>query len=257
MKVAIFQPDARPLKLEARLQALDTALQENKAQKPDLVLCPELFVSGYGNADIIRQIACLGKGKLIEHLSVLARRHDVAIVCGYPEQEGDHLYNSVLCLSSQARLLANHRKRVLPTAYEKDLFRAGEQMTVFKLDNGWRVALLICYEVEFPEAVRACALAGAQLVLVPTALGRDWQVVSRQLIPTRAFENGVYIAYANFSGEDESNQYIGDSVIVSPMGSDLARAGGERAFISIELDAQAINSARARLPYLNDFPDVS
>ncbi len=55
MKVSIFQPDARPLELGTRLQTLDTALQENKSQKPDLVLCPELFVSGYGNGDNIRQ----------------------------------------------------------------------------------------------------------------------------------------------------------------------------------------------------------
>lgn len=257
MKVSIFQPDARPLELGARLKTLDTALQENKSQKPDLVLCPELFVSGYGNGDIVREIASLIEGEFIQHLSDLTRRHEVAISCGYPEQEGDHLYNSVICLSSKGRLLANHRKRVLPTAYEKNLFEAGEQMTLFELDNGWRVALLICYEVEFPEAVRACALDGAQLVLVPTALGRDWRIVSQQLIPTRAFENGVFIAYANFSGADESNQYIGDSVIVSPMGVDLARAGKKQAFINAELDAQLINGARTRLPYLDDYLNVS
>lgn len=257
MKIAIFQPDARPLNLETRLRVFETALQKNVGRKPDLVLCPELFISGYGNADIVRQLACPVDGEIIERLSVLARRYDVAIACGYPEQEEDHLYNSVLVLSSQARLLANHRKRVLPTAYEKDLFRAGEKMTLFNLDNGWRVALLICYEAEFPEAVRACALAGAQLVLVPTALGKDWRVVSRHLIPTRAFENGVFMAYANFAGEDESNQYIGESVIVSPMGLDLARAEAEEAFICAELDMKSIERARARLPYLNDYLVVS
>lgn len=253
MKVAIFQPDARLLTLQQRLQTLDNVLQENKNRKADLVLCPELFISGYGNADFIRQSACSLDSEVIQHLSTIASRYKIAIACGYPEQDGDDLYNSMLCLSSSGQLLANHRKRVLPTAYEKNLFITGDQMTLFDLDNGWRVALLICYEVEFPEAVRACALAGAQLVLVPTALGRDWRVVSRQVIPARSIENGVFLAYANFAGEDETNRYIGDSVIVSPMGEDLARAGEEIDFISAEIDLQAIDSARIRLPYLKDY----
>ena len=257
MKLAIYQPDASPLSLEQRLQALDTALQKNKSLQTDLVLCPELFLSGYGNADRIRQLACPVNGKAIQQLATVARQHDVAIACGYPEQSGDHLYNSVLCLSSQGKVIANHRKRVLPTLYEQSLFKCAQNMTLFDLENGWRVALLICYEVEFPEAVRACALAGAQLVLVPTALGRDWRVVSRQLVPTRAFENGVYLAYANFAGEDETTQYIGDSVIVSPVGEDLARAGQRAGFISAQIDQQAINRARERLPYLNDYSEVS
>ena len=255
MKLAIFQPDARRSE-RSPLQALEAALREQTGQGFDLVLCPELFVSGYGNADTIRRLASPTDGELVENLAALAREHEVAIACGYPEKEGECLYNSALCLSSRGDLLANHRKRVLPMAYEKELFEKGSRMTVFDLDNGWRAALLVCYEVEFPEAVRACTLEGAQLILVPTALGRDWQVVSRQLIPTRAFENGVFIAYANFAGEDEAGGYLGDSVIVSPTGQELARAGEKQALIGAELDMQAIASARTRLPYLADYPDV-
>jgi predicted amidohydrolase len=257
VKLAIYQPDASPLTLEQRLRSLGTALQKNKSHKTDLVMCPELFVSGYGNAERIRQLACPLNGEAIQPLAAIARQHGVAIACGYPEQTGDDLYNSVLCLSSEGNVLANHRKRVLSTPYEQRLFKRAQNMTLFDLENGWRVALLICYEVEFPEAVRACALAGAQLVLVPTALGRDWRVVSRQLVPTRAFENGVYLAYANFAGEDESNQYIGDSVIVSPMGEDLARAGQKADYICAQINKKAIDRARERLPYLNDYPEVS
>lgn len=257
MKLAIYQPDASALTLEERLRSLDAVLQKNKSHKADLVLCPELFLSGYDNAERIRQLACPVNGEAIQSLAAVARQHGVAIACGYPERAGDHLYNSVLCLSSQGDVLANHRKRVLPTPYEQGLFKRAQEMTLFELENGWRVALLICYEVEFPEAVRACALAGAQLVLVPTALGRDWRVVSRQLVPTRAFENGMYLAYANFAGEDETNQYIGDSVIVSPTGKDLVRAGKGADFISAQIDKQAIDRARERLPYLDDYSELS
>ena len=260
MKLAIFQPDAGPASPRARLQALAAALTENADPLLDLVLCPELFTSGYDDDEAIRRTADTVDGELTVQLADIATSHGVAITCGYPERvhegEGEVLYNSAICISAQGLVLANHRKRVLPTAYEQALFSTGTQATLFTLDNGWRTALLICYEVEFPEAVRACALAGAQLVLVPTALDHDWQVISHQVVPSRAIENCLFLAYANFAGEDQNHCYLGDSVIVSPMGADLARAGREPGFISSQLDPLAVDRARTRLPYLKDYPRV-
>ena len=86
-----------------------------------------------------------------------------------------------------------------------------------------RIALLICYEIEFPEAARNAALNGADLILAPTALGAQWGVVAHKLVPTRAFENGIFIAYANHAGREGEIEYLGESCIVDPMGNDLAR----------------------------------
>jgi len=257
MRLAVFQPDACPVPPQERLQALDTVLAENTSMPPDLVLCPELFVCGYGDAQAIRNAACPVDGELPEQLAQIAMNHSTAIACGYPEIDDGVLYNSMLCISKQGRLLANHRKRTLPTPYEQALFNTGNEATIFDLDHDWRVALLICYEVEFPEAVRACALADAHLVLAPTALGTDWGVVSRKVIPSRAFENNIFLAYSNYCGKDLNHHYIGESVIVSPMGEDLARAGTHCEIISADLDIRAIERARSRLPYLEDYPQVS
>ena len=255
MRVAIYQADAGPTSPAARLAQLDKVLRNYTDPVPDLVLCPELFVSGYGDAKAIHQAAGAINSEWPRQLAAIASRHGIAIASGYPELDTDRdlMFNSAVCFSAQGTLLDNHRKRVLPTPYEKALFDTGNTTTIFSLDNGWRVAVLICYEVEFPEAVRTCALAGAQLILVPTALGRDWQVVSRQLVPSRAFENNVFLAYANYAGEDPRCRYIGDSVICSPMGADLARAGDAPELIQAQLDTSAIDSARARLPYLVDY----
>jgi len=257
LNISIFQSDAQQVSLKSRLQSLETVLSENSDQEIDLVLCPELFLSGYANAENIREIASAIDGKLNHQLAGITSKYGIAICCGYPELEADNIYNSLLYISAQGQILANHRKRVLPTDYEKELFKVGDQITVFDFDENWRIGLLICYESEFPEAVRACALNGVNLVLVSTALGIDWPVVSRQVIPTRAFENGVFLAYANYSGKDVLCHYIGDSVIVSPTGVDLARASMESEFISATLDLQAIDQTRGRLPYLQDFVKVS
>jgi predicted amidohydrolase len=63
--------------------------------------------------------------------------------------------------------------------------------------------------MEFPEIARACALQGADLIIVPTALAAEWEVVARAVVPARAFENGLFVAYANHAGEDQGYRYLG------------------------------------------------
>lgn len=257
MRVAVYQPDAGCEDWQQRLTALDLVLQQHVENRPDIVLCPELFVSGYADAAEVRLMSDTVKGEAIRQLKDIARVFSVDLCVGYPELDGEARFNSACYLSAKGRLLANHRKRALPSEYEKSLFDTGNEVTVFDTAHGWRVGIVICYEVEFPEAVRACARAGAQLMLVPTALGIEWSVVSRQLVPTRAFENNIFLAYSNYSGFDEAGEYIGDSVIVSPRGKDLARAGSGPEFLLAELEVSDIETARARLPYLKDYPAVS
>lgn len=257
MRVAVYQPDAGCEDWQQRLTALDLVLQQHVENKPDIVLCPELFVSGYADAVEVQMMSDSVKGEAIGQLKELAQGFSVDLCVGYPELDGEARFNSACYLTATGRLLANHRKRALPSEYEKSLFDTGSELTVFDTSHGWRVGIVICYEVEFPEAVRACAKAGAQLVLAPTALGKEWAVVSRQLVPTRAFENNIFLAYSNYSGFDQAGEYIGDSVIVSPRGKDLVRAGSGPEFLTAELDPSDIETARARLPYLQDHPAVS
>jgi len=114
------------------------------------------------------------------------------------------------------------------------------------------VALLVCYDVEFPEAVRACAMAGADIVVAPTALKAEWAFVARQLVPTRAFENGVFLLYANYCGRENGFAYLGESCIIGPGGEEIARAGSDEELIAGVLSRAQIAQARGRLPYLRD-----
>jgi predicted amidohydrolase len=70
------------------------------------------------------------------------------------------------------------------------------------------------------------------------------------MIPTRAFENGIFILYANYAGEEGVLDFLGESIIVAPGGELLAQAGSDEAVITATLDPQHIVAARARLPYL-------
>ena len=105
---------------------------------------------------------------------------------------------------------------------------------------------------EFPEAVRNVTQLGAEVVVVPTAVGIQWDQVPNQVIPTRAFENGVFMLYANYSGKEKKSEYCGRSCIVDPTGRDIARAGHNEEILVATLDCSAVQSARSRLPFLTD-----
>ena len=251
MKVGIFQPEAAPSTPNERLARLGAALEAQ--QDLDLMICPELFLSGFADPDLIAKWAETSDGPSSQAAAAIARNHGVALVYGYPESADGKLYNAALYISKSGDKRINHRKRALPTPYEESLFTVGSEASIFTLDSGLKAGILICYEAEFPEAVRACAIAGADLVIVPTALGIDWRVVSRQVMRARAFESGVFLAYANHAGTEGAMNYIGDSVIISPLGEDMARAGSGETVITADIDISTLPAIRQRLPFLRDY----
>ncbi|MGA8259101.1 MAG: carbon-nitrogen hydrolase family protein [Arenicellales bacterium] len=251
LTVGIYQPDARSETPEDRLVRLAEIFEDTGARECDLLLCPELYMSGYFVDDKIIEWAQPSTGAFAERVCEIARTHRCAIVYGYPEQADGKVFNSALCAGPDGRVAANHRKNLLPYDYEEKYFQPGRQPTSFLL-KGWKVGMVICYELEFPEPARYYALSGCDLVLAPTALTEHWPVVAHRVVPARAFENNIYVAYANHCGEEGGNRYLGHSVIASPYGEDAARAGSEECVISARLDRVQIVKARSRLHFLED-----
>ncbi len=248
MLSGVLQSDGSGLTPEMRLEKLAAALAEKDL---DLIVCPELFLSGYNVGEALPELAQAPDSTLAEQVAKIARRHETAIVYGYPERDGSSIFNVAACVSAQGKVIAKHRKLILPPGYETQVFSAGSSFTVFDL-AGFRCGILICFDAEFPEAVRALALAGAQLVIVPTALTQEWGVVAEKIMPARAFENGVWLIYANHAGSENGTHYLGHSCIVAPDGKDAARAGAGEQVISAQLDVESVVAAQTRIPYLKD-----
>ena len=161
------------------------------------------------------------------------------------------MFNAAQCIDRTGSLIAKHRKLLLPPGFEGEQFCPGAEYTLFPFGN-FKLGLLICYDVEFPENLRRVAELGADVVLVPTALGAQWGVVSERVVPTRAFENGVFLCYANYCGSENGLTYFGGSCVVAPNGRDLARAGRSEGYITAILEKSAVTAAQHRLPYLAD-----
>ena len=247
-----------------RLAWLDERLGQSDLADIDLILLPELFQTGYNAADIIPHCAEASDGLFFQSMAHLARQHQVAIAYGYAERADGRIYNSAQVIDASGASLANHRKLAIPPGFETALFAKGDQMTRFRFHE-IEVGILICYDAEFPELMRAMAMPdegvreGAELVLVPTALSDQWAVVADRVIPARGFENGIYVAYANHCGADKGLGFLGRTCIISTTGTDLARADGAENCMAIRarISRDAVKAAQSRLPYLEEYQKLS
>jgi len=246
MRIGIFQSNVSDLTPQQRLAKLASHLT---AEPIDLIVCPELFMSGYNVGKQLPTLAEAVNGQFCSLARRLAKSTQTAIIYGYPETQGQDLYNAAVCIDKHGDIIANHRKLMLPPGFESNYFQAGDKLTCFEL-NGIQCALLVCFDAEFPETIRAAAESGAELIIIPTALSENWGVVAEKIMPARAFENGVWVAYANHAGSEGSMRYFGGSCIVNPVGQDIARAKAEEALIIAEINLDAVKKAQARLPYL-------
>jgi predicted amidohydrolase len=216
-----------------------------------LAIFPEMFLTGYNIGDAVFSLAEPADGPSAAAVEKIARDFGLAILYGYPERSGRRVFNSALLVHPSRGAIANYRKTHLYGHAEKRLFAPGEDLVLADLD-GLKVGILICYDVEFPEAVRALALAGAELIAVPTALIQPFDIVSRTLVPARAFENQVYVAYSGLCGREGNLGYCGLSCVVGPDGRDLARAGASPALLFADIDPSIISRGRQTNAYLSD-----
>ena len=246
LNVVVAQSPASLVGPQERLDWLDKAIASISAFQTDLVVLPELFLTGYNVGDRIDDWAETQGGDAFQRTTELAKRHGIAVNLAYAERDGEHIYNSAACIDKHGHVVGTHRKLLLPPGFEADHFQPGSACRTFVI-GAFTIATLICYDAEFPETFRH--VSNADLVLVPTALAAEWDVVAQRVIPARAFENGVYVCYANHAGHENGIDYLGSSCIVGPDGKDLARAGDTEQLIFASLDVSRVGAARARLPY--------
>jgi predicted amidohydrolase len=254
MRLALLQMESVAGNTVANLDRIGAAAREASAAGAACLVVPELAVTGYGGGEAILRLAEPADGPQVAALARIAAETGVAVVAGFAEAADGIVYNSAVAVTPDGRRHV-YRKLHLYGDYEKRLFRAGDAApAVFEL-AGLRVGVLICYDVEFPETVRHLALAGVDLVLVPTALpaGDHAAFIATRIIPVRAFENQVFVAYANHAGNDGAFAYAGLSGVAAPDGSDLVRAAETGSAVLVaDIEPGAFAAARAANPYLTD-----
>ena len=251
--ISVLQHVPTPGDLTTSLSRIETALADARQAGSRLLVVPEASLTGYNlTREMADDIAVEADAPLFETLSEHCARNAVGAVVGYIERENDTLYNTARLIDTNGDTLTRYRKTHLWGSLDRGLFRAGPGFVEPVEFDGIRLAMLICYDVEFPEAVRHLALAGAELLIVPTALMQPWPFVARHLVPVRAAESQLFIAYANYCGHENGLDYTGESCIVGPDGTVLVRASDGPELISATLELGAMQKIRKELPYFRD-----
>ena len=259
IRVAVLQGTGLVNSPQQNLNGLSSRAQEARAQGADLLVTPELYVSGYAPSLVHTTDGEAQRRQLAD----IAASAGLAIVGSTVEHDGDRHYISASFFDRDGTELTRYRKQHLFGAAEKGAFDAGEAAPAVVRFNGVNVALGICFDIEFPEFVRAAAVAGAELLCVPTAVplregGRpasaathpfDTRLIPAMVVPTRALESQLFIAYANHAGP----HFAGLSTVADPYGRRLAAAGDDAALIVADIALSTLRQARRDTDYLSTF----
>lgn len=253
MRIACFQGPEKPNTPQGNLELLGRMALAARGKGAEVLIVPELFLTGYAiGAPEVARLAEPLAGAALTVVAGIAKANGLAIILGFPELSEGAVYNAAAAFDAQGQLLVCYRKTHLFGDLDKGQFsESAAPPTLFEI-GGFRVGLLICYDVEFPENTRALALLGADLVVVPTALMRPFDVVANILVPARAYENQVYMAYVDRCGTEADFEYCGLSCVVGPDGVDLARAGRGEELILADIDLSALRQSRQINTHMQD-----
>ncbi|WP_461201361.1 carbon-nitrogen family hydrolase [Anoxybacillus sp. TBDG-1] len=236
-----------------------TALRyiEQIARDVDVVVLPELWTTGYDLTRLAR-IADENGEETKAFLSELARTYDVHIVGGsVAKKTNERMTNTMYVVNRNGDVVGEYSKLHLFQLMDEHLYlQAGETMGLFSLDET-TCAGVICYDIRFPEWIRAHALHGAEVLFVvaewPLSRLHHW----RTLLTARAIENQCYVVACNRSGKDPNNVFAGHSLIIDPWGNVLVEGDEQKGIIAANIDINEVQHARGHIPIFSDRrPDV-
>ncbi len=267
MKLGIVQTHAdgdATTNMERTLALIDRAASRGA----NVVCLQELFLGPYfcqeeDHAEFDRAEPIPGPSTDV--LGAKAKEHGIVIVASLFEKRAKGLYHNTLAvLDADGSYLGKYRKMHIPDDprfYEKFYFTPGDLgFKVWDTKFG-KLGTLICWDQWFPEAARACALQGADILLYPTAIGtwhgemelkeeqlRAWQAVQRG----HAVANGVFTCAVNRIGTEDELTFWGHSFVFGPAGETIHEAGEDEEVTVIELDLDRIETQRRGWPFLRD-----
>lgn len=261
-RIAVAQGRAVIDDLDHNLDVLRRLVTQAAADGADIVVTPELFATGYAPERAWRHDGAALRAALAE----LAASAGVAVVASTVDREegsagAAHHISASVFHPVDGEITRVHKTHLFGDD-ERRWMTPGAAYAPPVAVDGLSCGVGICYDVEFAEFGRAMAVAGADVILVPTAvpaveerapgMGEAWHYSATQIstlqVPTRALENGVVIAYANHCGPG----FTGRSCIATPFGRNAVLLGDEEAVAVLEVPLAAIDAARRVNSYLPD-----
>lgn len=225
-------------------------------KKANIICFPEMFNTGFDAKLMGDQLFDLAEninGKTVNIFKKLCKKNNVHAVIPIvtKDDKTKKLYNTAFVIDNKGDVIQSYNKIHLWDK-EKDYFTPGDKYCVFDTEYG-RIAVMICYDIDFPEATRKCALAGAKLLILPTAWDYRHKDIYNIFIPSRALENLIFIAAINQYSRTSNVQKFGNSRLINPRGTIIAQLPIEEEGIIVqEIDLNQVDEYRKDFPYLED-----
>lgn len=223
--VALAQVEPTTADTAANLLMFDDAIARAAGEGADLVIFPELALTGYACGDAFFEVAEPVPGPSTEHLVATARQHGVHVIWGMPERGlPGVLYNAAVLVGPDGHI-GTWRKHTLPghatdqggagAFPDRRFFRLGTRSPVFDTAIG-RIGMMVCYDIFFPEIARLLTLKGADLLVGISGSPSFEREIFEPLVRARAMENTSWLAYCNLAGREGDTAYWGGSRLIAP-----------------------------------------
>ncbi|MCJ7431422.1 carbon-nitrogen hydrolase family protein [Candidatus Bathyarchaeota archaeon] len=227
-KIALAQIECKRADKTDNIRKIEQTTQHARKQGAELIVFPELSLTGYVVRDEIYELAEPIPGPATEAVEKIAQKTKTYIVFGMPElsEKAQATIHNTAVLVGPEGLIGKYQKMYLPTHSvfeEKRYFRPGYQAAAFDTKLG-KIGLIICYDIFFPEVSRLTRLEGAQLIVCISASPAIRRMFFETLTVARALENTAFLAYVNLVGIEDGLQFCGGSKLVGPNGRILAKA---------------------------------
>jgi len=250
--ISLGQMDVKLGQPEVNLATVAALTAEAARRGSAVVVFPELWSTGYDLENGERYATAVTAGIFAE-VAALARQQGIAILGSCLSDLGEgQVGNTAVYFATDGRILGQYSKTHLFRLMDEDQFlTAGDSLTLLK--TGWgKAGLGICYDLRFPELFRAYALAGAELIFLPSEWPHPRLMHWRTLLRARAIENQMFMVACNRVGESKGTRFFGHSCILDPWGEIVVEAGEAEMLVTAVIDTAQVAEVRAKIPVFAD-----
>jgi omega-amidase len=242
---------------EANLQLLQKKI-DSIAEKTEIVVLPEMFSTGFSMR--AKDLAETMEGETVDWMRTVSNKNGIILTGSVMIKEEEKYFNRLIWMLPNGQYGYYDKRHLFAYAEEDQHFNSGNKRLIASV-KGWKINLLVCYDLRFPVWARQKSEEGIPeydvLIYVanwPERRSHAWKT----LLCARAIENQCYVVGVNRVGDDAKNiHYSGNSLVIDPMGQVLYHMAEEEDVNTITLSKEKLTEVRTKYPFLNDADDFT
>ena len=234
--------------IEKKEELIKKALNFNS--KTQLIVFPELSLTGYILDKDVYNLAETENGENIEKIKQLAKKYNIAIMFGFIEKNGENKpFNTTMIIGKNGKIIAKYRKNHLFTqSIEPDIYSAWNKLEIFEFE--WvKCGLSICFDIRYPRLYETYKKYWVECVFTPYAWV-DWRNkpdIFASLSKARSSENQFFMVWVDNIWKDENNSYAWNAIVSNPYSEDIKQTK-EKIFHFAEIDTSEIKKIESVIP---------